>query len=78
MQIALMFTSMLVNRIGIRITKMIHRMYEMGGNRMSWASSLSPLGDLRKTVSKLKSRAVMDMIYIIAVAGVANGDCYRK
>ena len=73
-----MFTSMLVNRMGIRITKMIHRMYEIGGNRISWALSLSPLGDLRKTVSKLKSPAVMDIIFIIAVAGGANGDRYRK
>ena len=73
-----MFTSMLVNRTGIRITKMIHRMYEIGGNGISWALSLSPLGDLRKMVSKLKSPAVMDMIFSIAVAGGANGDRYRK
>ena len=52
---------------------------------------LSPFGDLRKTVSKLKSPTVMDitvsklksptvmdMIFIIAVAGGANGDHYRK
>ena len=30
-----MLTSMLVNRTGIRITKMIHRMYDIGGNRIS-------------------------------------------
>ena len=75
---AWMFTSMLVNRMGIRITKMIHRMYEIGGNWISWACSISPLGDLRKTVSKLKSPAVMEMIFSIAVAGGENGDRYKK
>ena len=69
---------MLVNRMGIKITKMIHRMYEIGGNRISSVLSLSPLGDLRKMVSKLKSPAVMDMIFIIAVSGGTNGDRYRK
>ena len=69
---------MLVNRTGIRITKMIHRVYEIGGNRISSASSLSPLGDLRKTVSKLKSPAVMDMIFRNTIPGGENVDRYRK
>ena len=69
---------MLVNRTGIRITKMIHKMYEIGGNRISSASSLSPLGDLRKTVSKLKSPAVIDMIFRNAIPGGENVDRYRK
>ena len=73
-----MFTSILVKRMGIKITKLIHRIYEIGGKRISWACSISPLGDLRKTVSKLKSPAVMEMIFSIAVAGGENGDRYKK
>ena len=74
----IIFTSMLVNRTGIRITKMIHRTYDMRGNRISVALSLSPLGDLRKSVSKLKSPAVMDMIFSIVLAVEENGDLYRR
>ena len=69
-----LITSMLVNRTGIRITKMTHKMYEMGGNSISSASSLSPLGDRRKTVSKLKSPAVIDMIFSIVLAAEENGE----
>ena len=69
---------MLVNRTGIRITKMIHRTYDMRGNKISAALSLSPLGDLRKSVSKLKSPAVMDMIFSIVLAVEENGDLYRR
>ena len=69
----LIFTSMLVNRTGIMITKMIHRMYEMSKNKISSAFSLSPLGDRRNTVSKLKSPAVIDMIFSIVKAR-ENGD----
>ena len=60
------------------IKRMIHRKYEMMGNKISSSSSLSPLGDRRKTVSKLKSPAVIDRIFIIELAGVENGDRYRK
>ena len=73
-----MFTSRLMNRIGITITKVIHRKIEMSGNWISLASSLSPLGDWRKTVSKLKSPAVIDVIFSIVVGRVKNGDRYRK
>ena len=50
----------------------------MRGNRISVALSLSPLGDLRKSVSKLKSPAVMDMIFNIVLAVEENGDLYRR
>ena len=60
---------MLVNRTGIVIKNIIHRKDEVDGNRISSAFSLSPLGDRRKTVSKLKSPAVMDMIFSIAFSG---------
>jgi len=73
-----LFTSMLANRTGIRITKMTHSMYDITGNRISSAFSLSPLGDLRKSVSKLKSPAVMDMIFSIVLAVEENGDRYRR
>jgi len=73
-----MFTSRLMNRIGITITKVIHRKIEMSGNWISLASSLSPLGDWRKTVSKLKSPAVIDVIFSIVFEREKNGDRYRK
>ena len=63
-------TSMLIKRRGIMIKKMIHRMIEMMGNKISFSSSLSPLGDRRKIVSKLKSPAVIDRIFSIELAGV--------
>ena len=50
----------------------------MFGNRIASTFSLSPLGDCRKTVSKLKSPAVMDKTLTIAVKGGENGDLYRK
>ena len=50
----------------------------MRGNKISAALSLSPLGDLRKSVSKLKSPAVMDMIFSIVLAVEENGDLYRR
>ena len=77
-QYTLDLTSMLIKRRGIMIKRMIHRKYEMMGNKISSSSSLSPLGDRRKTVSKLKSPAVIDRIFIIELAGVENGDRYRK
>ena len=73
-----MLTSKLVNRTGISIKKMIHGMYEKFENRISLAPSLSPPGDLRKMVSKLKFPAVMDITFTIAVAGGEKGDRYRK
>jgi len=69
---------MLANRTGIMITKMIHRTYDMRGNRSSSAFSLSPLGDRRKIVLKLKSPAVMDMIFSIVLAVEENGDCCKR
>ena len=68
-------TSKLMKRIGITIKKMIHRRYAMAGNMISSVFSLSPLGDLRKIVSKLKSPVVIDMTFTIEVAGAKNGDC---
>ena len=50
----------------------------MTGNRISSVSSSSPLGDLRKIVSKLKSPTVIDMTFTIELAGVKNGECYRS
>lgn len=63
-------TNMLMKRMGIMIKKMIHRMIEMMGNKISLSCSLSPLGDRRKIVSKLKSPAVIDRIFSIELAGV--------
>lgn len=60
------------------IKRMIHRRYAMMGNKISLSLSLSPLGDRRKIVSKLKSPAVIDRIFSIELAGVENGDLYRK
>ena len=71
-------TSKLMKRIGITIKKMIHRRYAMAGNMISSVFSLSPLGDLRKIVSKLKSPVVIDMTFTIEVAGAKNGDCCRS
>lgn len=71
-------TSMLIKRRGIMIKRMIHRRYEMAGNKISSSLSLSPLGDRRKIVSKLKSPAVIDRIFSIELTGVENGDRYRK
>ena len=50
----------------------------MAGNMISSVFSLSPLGDLRKIVSKLKSPVVIDMTFTIEVAGAKNGDCCRS
>lgn len=50
----------------------------MMGNKIFSASSLSRLGDRWKTVSKLKSPAVIDRIFSIDFLGVENGDCCRK
>ena len=60
---------MLMKRIGIMITKMIHRRYEMGGNGIVPAFSSSVLRDIRKISSNSKSPAVMDMTFMIAFAG---------
>lgn len=57
---------MLMKRTGIMITKMIHRRYEMIGNRILSAFSPSLLG---KIASKSMSPAVMDVTFIIAFAG---------
>lgn len=71
-------TSKLRKRIGIMTKKMIHRRYAIAGNMISSVFSLSPLGDLRKIVSKLKSPIVIDMTFTIEVAGAKNGDCCRS
>ena len=71
-------TSKLMKRIGIMTKKMIHRRYAIAGNMIFSVFSLSPLGDLRKIVSKLKSPIVIDMTFTIEVAGAKNGDCCRS
>ena len=61
---------MLMKRMGTMIKKVIHRRYEMMGNKISFSLSLSPLGDRRKIVLKSKSPAVIDSVFIIELAGV--------